>query len=150
VTVSHEPTSPTFSEARDQLATSYELTGAHDRRVHAITTALLGVALGAPMGFQNLLVGPGGTALRTLIYAVIVGGALVWAERTARTVPRHAKLASRVGFGASLLVGLTMVLPWLNFSAQSQPNTVAMAIVGAVVIASPSWIAAGYIARARR
>ena len=149
--MSAEPASPTPSEARDQLDTSHHpLTGPRDRQIHAITTALLGVALGAPMGFQNLLVGPGGTALRALAYFVLVGGALAWAERSARTVPRHAKLASRAGLGGSLLVGLTLVLPWLNFSAQSQANTLSMAIVGAAAIALPSWIAAGYIARPRR
>ena len=149
--MSRKPTSPTPSEAREQLATSqHPLTGPRDRRIHAITTALLGVALGATMSVQNLLVGPGGTALRTLSYVVLVGGALAWAERTARTVPRHAKLASRVGLGGSLLVGLTLVLPWLNLSAQTRPNTVSMALVGAAAIALPSFIAAGYIARARR
>lgn len=110
------------------------------------------VALLRPVPDQgtHLLVGPGGTTLRAFGYLVIVGGALAWAERAARTVPRHAKLASRVGLGGSLVVGLTAVLPWLDLSAQSRPNTPAMAIVGAAAIALPSWIAAGDIATTRR
>jgi hypothetical protein len=42
------------------------------------------------------------------------------------------------------------VLPWLNLSAQSRPNTLTMAIVGAAAIALPSMVAAGYIATTRR
>jgi hypothetical protein len=149
--VSAAPTPPNAEQARAQLATDHPpLTGPRDRRVHAITTATLGTAVGALMAIQNLLVGPGGTALRAFGYLVIVGGALVWAERAARTVPRHAKLASRLGLGGSLVVGLTAVLPWLNLSAQSRPNTLTMAIIGAAAIALPSWAAAGHIARTRR
>ena len=145
------PTPPDANQARAQLSTTHpQLTGPRDRRVHAITTATLGTAVGAVMAIQNLLVGPGGTALRALGYFVIVGGALMWAERAARTVPRHAKLASRVGVGGSLVVGLTAVLPWLNLSAQTRPNTLTMAFGGAAAIALPSWVAAGYIARSRR
>src|SRR5690606_15130625 len=108
-----------------------------------IATATFGTAVGAVMAIQNVLAGPGGTVLRAFGYFVIVGGALVWAERAARTVPRYAKLAHRVGLGGSLVVGLTAVLPWLNLSAQTKPNTLAMAIAGAAAIALPSWIAAG-------
>lgn len=149
--MSTDRTAPTPDQARDQLATSHPpLTAPRDRRVHAITTATLGVAVGAVMAVQNLLVGPGGTALRAFGYFVIAGGALACAERAARTVPRHAKLASGAGLVASLAVGLTLVLPWLNLSAQSRPNTLGMAIVGAAVISLPSWVAAGYIVKARR
>jgi hypothetical protein len=146
-----DPTPPNADQARTQLATSHPpLTGPRDRRVHAITTATIGAAVGGVMAIQNLLVGPGGTALRAFGYLVIVGGAIAWAERAARTVPRHAKLASRVGLAGSLVAGLTLVLPWLNLSAQDRPNTLAMVIVGAAVIALPSWVAAGYIARGPR
>lgn len=126
------------------------LTGPRDRRVHAIAVTAVGTAIGAVMSVQNLLTGPGGTALRALSYLVIVGGAFAWAERAARTVPRHAKLATRLGIGGSLLVGLTLVLPWLNLAAQDRPNTLAMVLIGGAAIALPSWLAAAYIARVGR
>ena len=149
--MSTDSTAPTPGQARDQLArTRPPLTDARDRRVHAITTATLGATVGAVMAVQNLLASASGTAVRAAVYVVVVGGALAWAERTARTVPRHAKTASRVGLVASLVAGLVLVLPWLNLSAQDRPNTVGMAILGAAAIALPSWVAAGYIARARR
>lgn len=136
---------------RERLASSRRpLTGSRDRRVHAITTAILGVTVGVVMAAQNLLAGPGGTALRGLGYLVVVVGALVWVERAARTVPHHAKVASRLELGGSLVMSLTVVLPWLNLAAQCRPNTLVMAIAGAIVLAVPSWIAAGWIARARR
>jgi hypothetical protein len=126
------------------------LTDQRDRRVHALATALLGAVLGVVMASQNILAGPSGTALRTFGYLAVVAGALAWTERAADTVPRHAKLASRVGLGTSLVVGLTSVLPWLNLSAQTRPNTLAMAAVGAAAIALPSWLAAATIAWPRR
>lgn len=141
---------PSSREAREQLSSARTaLTDPRDRRIHAIKTAAIGAAVGAVMGLQNVLVGSAGTALRAVIYFAVIGAALIWAEQAARTVPRHAKLASRVGLGASFAVGLTLVMPWLNLSAQDQPNTLGMAALAAALIALPSCAAAGYIAARR-
>lgn len=148
--MSTDPSSFTPEQAREQLQHRHTpLTSPRDRRVHAATTATFGVAIGATMALQNLL-GPGNNALRAAGFIIVWLGAATWAERAARTVPRRTKLASRLGIGGSMLVSLTIVLPWLNYSAQTEPNTWPMVLAGTAIIALPCWVAAGYIAKARR
>lgn len=147
-----EPTTqPTAQEAAARLADRpVRLADDRDRRIHAVTTVVLGAVIGVVMATQNVLATQVGAVLRGAVYFAVVGGAIAWSERAARAVPRHARLASRIGLIASLVVGLVAVLPWLNLSAQTSPNSAAMVVVGAAAITVPTAIAALWIARARR
>ena len=144
-------TFPTPQEAREQLEQSRErrLPTPADRSVHAWATAVFGLSLGLLMAPRNLLSGTGQVLVAALFIACWIG-AEMWVDRTARTVPRRARLWSRLGIGTSFVLALIAVLPWLNFSAQSRPNTVPMVLLAGLVIATPSLIAAIAIGRSRR
>ena len=141
----------TPEQARAQLAASRArpLGSDGDRAVHAVGTAVFGLTTGFYMATQNLVTGTAGIVLSCLVVAIWVAEAL-WVERAARTVPRRASLWSRVGIGGSLVLALVVVLPWLNLRAQTEPNTWPMVLVGALVAAVPSLVAAAAIARGRR
>ena len=138
-----EHTHLTPEQAREQLAASQSqsLRIASDRNVHAIRTAVLGLSVGLLTAPQNVLSGTSAIVADVIFVTVWMGGA-IWVERAARTVPRRARLWSRLGIGTSILVALVAVLPWLNLSAQTEPNTWPMVLAGALVIAVPSLIAA--------
>lgn len=143
---------PTPQEAREQLAAAQarQLGSARDRRIHAVGTAVLGLTVGVFMATQNMVsLGTSG-ALLFVAFAVVCLGEAWWVERAARTVPRRSRLWSRLGIGGSVVLALVVVMPWLNLSAQSGPNTWPMVTVGAAVAAAPSVIAAAAIAAGRR
>lgn len=141
----------TPEQARDQLAATQtrSLTSTRDRRVHATTMVVIGVVLGLHMACRNL-VGAGVYALLGLLAIGVLLAGMTWADRAARTVPRGVRWWSWGGSIASFLVGLGVVTPWLNLSAQSTPNTWPMLLGGAAVTAVPSLIAAVVIAAGRR
>ena len=149
MTADHTQMTP--EQARAQLAASEtrSLPSARDHRIHATGTAVLGVAMAAMMAPQNVLTGAGGIVLDLVLVAIWIGG-VVWLERGPRTVPRRARLWSRLGLGLSFVLALTAVLPWLNLREQTGPNTWAMVLAGGAVIATPSLIAAALIAGGRK
>jgi hypothetical protein len=146
--MSTDPKLLTPEQAREQLAADRTLASPRDRRVHAIGTAVLGVSTAGVLAAQNLFSGAAQLVLSAVFVAVCLGD-VVWVERVARTVPRRAKLWARLGIGASLVLSLGVVLPWLNLQAQTEPNTWPMVLAGALVAALPSLVAAGAIARRR-
>jgi hypothetical protein len=145
------PAPLTPQDARDRLAESRtrRLGSRRDRVVHAAGTAVLGLGIGFLMATQNVVSGAGRFAL-TCAFLVVCVGVAIGVERAARTVPRRAKLWSRLGIGASVLVALAAVLPWLNLEARTEPNTWPMVVAGALVTAVPSLLAATVIVRSRR
>ncbi len=143
---------PSPQQAREQLTNiqSRSLSSVPDRRIHAIGTAIFGLALGFYAASQNIADEPLWFWVRTLACWALALGTLLWVERAARTVPRRARLWSRLGMCASLLVALVAVLPWLNLSAQTTSNSWAMVAIGGLVAAAPSLLAAVAIATGRR
>lgn len=141
----------TQHEAREQLRTSraWRLPTRRDRRVHAVATAVFGMALGVFSAAQNLVVTWSGEALLTAAFVFVVVGAAAWVERVARTAPRRTRLCSRLGLGLSFGLSLLLVRPWLNLQAQAEPNTLPMVLGASSVIAVPCLVAAAVIARSR-
>lgn len=137
---------PDEAQRRLDLGTSTSLTSAGDRRLHAGSTALFGVGLGAMAVTSSRLDGLVGSAVSGILAAALLG-LLLWADSRARTVPRRARLISRVGVGVSLVVGLVAVLPWLNLRAQDQVIGWPLALAAVAVIALPSLVAAAAIGR---
>ena len=137
----------TPEQAREQLATiqARTLDTSRDRTVHAAATAVFGVASALYMAAQNILSDWVSHSLRTAVFAAAWLVTLWWIERVARTVPRRAKVWSRGGIVASFVLTLTVVLPWLNLSAQTTPNTWPMVAAGAAVAAVPALVAAAVI-----
>lgn len=137
----------TPERAREQLATiqARTLHTSRDRVVHAAATAVFGVTSALYMAAQNILADWVSHSLRTAVFAAAWSVTVWWIERVARTVPRRAKVWSRGGIVASIVLTLTVVLPWLNFSAQTSPNTWPMVTAGAAVAAVPALIAAAVI-----
>jgi hypothetical protein len=138
---------PTPEQAREQLATiqARTLDTARDRAVYAAATAVFGVASALYMAAQNILADWVSHSLRTAVFAAAWLVTVWWIERVARTVPRRAKAWSRGGIVTSFVLTLTVVLPWLNFSAQTSPNTWPMVAAGATVAAVPALAAAAVI-----
>lgn len=148
--MSTDHTQITPEQAREQLVTSQSrsLSSTGDRRVHAAGTAAFGLTLGVFMAARNVVTGTSGVVANVLFLAVWLGAAF-WVQRATRTVPRRTKLWSRLGVGASLVVALVVVVPWLNLQAQTEPNTWPMVLVGALLAAAPSLVAAAVITRGR-
>lgn len=149
--MSTDHTRPTPQQAHEQLAASRALSlhSTRDRKIHAIGTAVFGASMGVFMAMRNMVTGVSAIAL-TCVYAAVLVAEVLWVERAARTVPRRAGRWSRLGIGASLVLALVVVLPWLNLQAQTEPNTWPMVLVAAVVVAVPSLVAATVIARGRK
>lgn len=142
---------PTPAQARERLDASVRapLRNRRDRRVHAVHTAAIGVVIALALATRNVLSVGTDLVLSVLVFGLMVG-LLLWMERTTTTVPRRARLLARVGVGVSFVLGLTVALPWLNLRAQTAPNTWAMVLGAAAVIALPSLAAAVAIALGRR
>ncbi len=139
----------TPEQAREQLATirARTLDTSRDRAVHAAATAVFGVASALYMAAQNILSDRISHTVGTAVFAAAWLITVWWIERVARTVPRRAKAWSRGGIVASFVLTLTVVLPWLNLSAQTSPNTWPMVATGAAVAAVPALVAATLIRR---
>ena len=137
----------TPEQAREQLATiqARTLDTSRDRAVHAAATAVFGVATALYMAAQNILADWVSHSVGTAVFAATWLVTVWWSERAARTVPRRAKVWSRGGIVASFVLTLTVVLPWLNLSAQTAPNTWPMVAAGATVAAVPALAAAAVI-----
>ncbi|PLC10900.1 hypothetical protein AUQ48_16475 [Kocuria flava] len=142
----------TPEQAREQLATlrARTLDTSRDRAVHAGATAVFGVVTGLYMASQNILAGWVGHTVGTAVFLAAWLVTVWWIERVARTVPRRAKMWSRAGIAASFVLTLTVVLPWLNLSAQTSPNTWPMVAAGAGLAAVPALVAAAVIRRGAR
>lgn len=84
------------------------------------------------MAAQNVVSGAGGTALGCVVVAVCMADG-IRVQRTARTVPRRAKLLGRLGVGATVVLSLGVVLPWLNVQEQTDPNTWPLVLAAAPV-----------------
>ena len=141
----------TPEQAREQLAASRPraLGSPRDRRIHAMGTAALGLAIGLFMASRNL-VSETGLAVVAVVFFIAWMAGLAWVERVARTVPRGARRWSRLGIAGSFVLALAAVLPWLNLQAQTEPNTWPMVLLGALVTAVPSLLAAAVIAGGRK
>ena len=141
---------PTPEQARTQLAASRaaSLGSDGDRTVHALATVAFGLVVGLYLSARNVVDGAGSVVASVLFFGCWLTAAL-WVERSTSTVPRRAKLWSRLGLAGSMLVALLAVLPWLNLQAQDEPNTWPMVLAGALVATLPSALAAAAIARAR-
>ena len=137
----------TPEQARAQLATiqARTLDISRDRAVHAAATAVFGVATALYMAAQNISADWVSHSLRTAVFAAAWLVTVWWIEQVARTVPRRAKAWSRGGIVASFVLTLTVVLPWLNHSAQTSPNAWPMVATGAAVAAVPALVAAAVI-----
>lgn len=137
----------TPQQARQQLAVAAAHRGSpsRDRLIHASGTAILGLTIGVYMAAQNIVSGASEIVM-TAVFAAICLGQAYWVENVARTVPRRSRLWSRIGIGASIAVALAGVMPWLNLSARSEPNTWPMVLAGAAMAAGPSLVAAVVIA----
>lgn len=139
----------TPEQAQAQLAQSRKpLTSARDRMIHATGTAVGGLTFGLFAATRNITPGTESIVVPTVVVAFLLALA-IWVARAARTVPRRARLWSRLGVASSLAVAVVLVLPWLNLQAQAQPNTWPMALVGALVVAAPSLVAAAVVAGSR-
>lgn len=134
----------TPDQARQRLDAirSRPLVTSRDRAVHAGATAVFGVITVLYMAAQNMRSDRVSYTVATAVFVVAWVVAVCWIERVARTVPRRAKAWSRGGIAASFVLTLTVVLPWLNFSAQTAPNTWPMVAAGATVAAVPALVAA--------
>ena len=141
---------PTPEQARTQLAVSRTsaLAPHRDRTVHALATVVFGLVVGLYLSARNVVDGAGSVVASVLFFGCWLTAAL-WVERSTSTVPRRARLWSRLGLAGSVLVALLAVLPWLNLQAQDEPNTWPMVMAGALVVALPSVLAAAAIGRAR-
>lgn len=141
----------TPEQAREQLMTTRtrSLDSSRDRGIHAIGTAVFGLTIGLFGASRNMTEGPV-WFWGSLAYFVITIGVAFWVERTAQTVPRRARLWSRLGMAGSLVLCLVVVLPWLNLSAQTAPNTWGMVLIGGLGAAVPALIGAALIARGRK
>jgi len=148
--VSNEEPHPTPEQARGQLMISRlaSVGSAADRQTYALGTAVLGVTVGGYFSVQALVSGAYGVLLACALVAVCAAEA-VWVERTARTVPRGARLLSRLGFGASIGLALVMALPWLNLQARSGAITWPEVLTSALLVAAPSLVAAAVITQRR-
>lgn len=145
----HSPLTPEQARERLSAGRNRSLGSTRDRRVHAIGTAVFGLAMGLFMTARHMTSGTAEVVL-TILFGALLIGEVIWVERTARTVPRRAGLWSRLGAGASLLLALGGVLPWLNLRAQSGPNSWPLVLAAAAVVAVPSLVAAAVIARGRK
>ncbi|MFF0945931.1 hypothetical protein ACFYE2_17145 [Kocuria sp. CPCC 205300] len=137
----------TPEQAREQLASIQVRTfdTSRDRAVHAAATAVFGVVTALYMASQNILSDWVSHTVGTAVFAAAWLITVWWIERVARTVPRRAKAWSRGGIVASFVLTLTVVLPWLNLSAQTSPNTWPMVAAGAALAAVPALVAAAVI-----
>ena len=137
----------TPEQAREHLATlqARTLDTSRDRTVHAGATAVFGVVTALYMASQNILAGWVGHTVGTAVFLAAWLVTVWWIERVARTVPRRAKAWSRAGIVVSFVLTLTVVLPWLNLSAQTSPNTWPMVAAGAALAAVPALAAAAMI-----
>lgn len=137
----------TPEQAREQLAAiqSRILDTNRDRAVHAGATAAFGGISAFYMAAQSLALGWLG---HTVLSAGFLAAWLLtvwWIEHAARTVPRRAKVWSRGGILGSFVLALTVVLPWLNYPAQSASNSWLIVAAGAAVAAAPALVAAAVI-----
>lgn len=141
---------PTPEQAREQIAATQRtpLGSPGDATVHAVATAVFGLSGGVFMASRNLVTGAW-SALLAAAFATVWLGVMAWTERAARTVPRRARLWSRIGIFGSLAVALAIAMPWLNYRAQTEPNTWPMVLAASAVVALPSLVAAVVIARGR-
>ncbi|MGQ1795844.1 hypothetical protein ACT4S5_01705 [Kocuria oceani] len=137
----------TPEQAREQLAEvqARRLDTSGDRAVHAWATAAFGGITAFYAAAQNMLSDWVSHTALTLAFVTAWLATGWWVERAARTVPRRAKAWSRLGLAGSLLLVLTVVLPWLNYSAQTAPNTWPMVAAGAAAAAAPALLAAAVI-----
>jgi hypothetical protein len=137
----------TPDQAREQLATIHARTldTSRDRAVHAGATVVFGGITAFYMAAQNILAGWVSHTVGTAVFAAAWLVTVWWIERVARTVPRRAKAWSRGGIVGSFVLTLIVVLPWLNLSAQTSPNTWPMVAAGAAVAAAPALVAAAVI-----
>jgi hypothetical protein len=115
----------------------------------ATGTAVFGLTIGLFAASRNMTEGPV-CFWGSVAYFLITIGVALWVERTAHTVPRRARLWSRLGMSGSLVLALVVVLPWLNLSAQSAPNTWAMVLIGGCGAAVPVLVSAVLIIRGRK
>jgi len=138
---------PTPQQAREQLAATQDrvLSSSRDRRVHAVGTAVVGVTIAAYGAAQTIVSGAAEVAFSVAFFALIFGQAW-WVERAARTVPHRSKVISWTGIGASFVLGLLLVRPWLNLAAQTSPTTWPMVWAGSALAAVPALVAATVIA----
>lgn len=137
----------TPEQAREHLATiqARTLDTSRDRAVHAVATVVFGAITAFYMAAQNILTDWLSHTVGTAVFAAAWLVTMWWIERVARTVPRRAKAWSRGGIVGSFVLTLTTVLPWLNYSAQTSPNTWPMVAAGAAAAAAPALIAAAVI-----
>lgn len=138
---------PTPEQAREQLSAikGRTIETSRDRAVHAGATAAFGAITAFYMASQNILADQFSHTVKTAAFAALWLLTVWWIERVARTVPRRAKVWSRSGIMASFVLTLTVVLPWLNHSAQSAPNTWPMVVAGSAAAAAPALVAAAVI-----
>lgn len=141
--------SVTTDEVRQQLALSESslLSSEADRLRYAMGTALVGTIVGSYMVFARDL---GSTVPRLAISGVFLGAAVgtqYWFERSAGSIPRHAKRWFGVSFVVSMLIALGAVLPILNLRTQTEPSSAVALATAVMAIALPSWVAAWAIAR---
>lgn len=149
MSVDHPHPSP--EEARTQLSAlqTDSIATPRDSLVHAVATAVFGVSMAIYMMSQNVVTGTVGTLVMTAIFAGVWLGTVAWVERSARTVPRRSRFWSRLGMAASFVLALGVALPWLNYQAQTEPNTWPMVLAASLIVALPSLVAAVVIARGR-
>lgn len=148
--MSAEHLHPTPEQANEQLVIGQaaSLSTGSDRRIHAVGTAVLGVTVGLFLAAGTDLTGAQGVLL-SCVFVLVCAAEAIWVERAARTVPRRARLWSRLGFGVSMILALAGVLPWLNLQAQDGPVSRPALLLAALIIAAPSLAAAAVMTRER-
>jgi hypothetical protein len=118
-----------------------------DRTTYAAATVIFGVANG---GIFILARDLHSSWLRVLTYVVffaLVLGSQEWINRTAQTTPRYSRRRLTIGAATSIAIALGVVLPWLNWSEQSEPTSNGMRVLAIACVALPCWIAAAIIYR---
>jgi len=141
----------TPEQARERIAASSarRLGSAPDRKMYALGTIALGLAVGVYFATENLVHGVAYLVSSMAFVAVLVA-AEIWVQGATRTVPRRARLWSRIGFGASFALGFVAVGPWLNLQERTDLDPWLVALAASLVITAPSLVAAAAISRERR
>lgn len=126
-------TEMTPEEARGHLAHAEAATGrrAGDRRIHALSTGGMGVAIGAFVALRDAVDGTAWQTPLQVAYAFALVGLALWQTRASRVVPRGARRTGYTGLSGTLVLALAAIMT-LNYRSVHP--------VGAV---EPWWVLAG-------
>ena len=152
------PTSLTPDQALERLerARSGGVSDAGARRIHGVATAGFGLVIGAFFALQTGLDETSWEPVVIAGYIVILLGLAVWQSRAARVMPRHGRLTSWIGLGATVVLMLGAVMAANIRQAGREDGGITtgeplwLLLFGAIVIAAPMVVAGILIHRGER